>query len=514
MPGPAAFGALALLVAALGLLYAPALAGMQAMWDATPMYSFGYIVPLVGAYLVWMRRDALAAVTPRPSVVSGSATLAVAVALLVAGRLTSVQLAEQLSFVVALVATVLLVWGAAVTRVIWVALAYLLLMVPIWDGFTEPLHAPFQRLSARTGVALLQAFDIPASQEGLYIYLPHVTLEVARACSGVNYLVAVLALGVPLAYLWLPTLWRRVLLVGSAVLIAALSNGLRVALIGALAYAEIGSPLHGPAHMLHGLFVSGIGYVVLLAGLRVLAPRGAGVGAGAERAVAAEPSATSEHAAPIRGDATRGVPIWRVMATALTFLAIWAAVGLYRPVAAPLARPLATLPTVLGDWHASGADILGTAWWRDADDALRRTYVAPDGARVDVAIGYFAVQRQGREAASHLTAPLHRAMVGVQDLGATGDSVRVGRVRLPVAGGHRDGVFWYDVSGQVVTSPAAAKLATARSVLTTRRAPGMIVVLLEVDRSPEGPAAGRPALRLARELAHALQQLTGESRAR
>ena len=43
----------------------------------------------------------------------------------------------------------------------------------------------------------------------------------ARACSGVNYLVAVLALGLPLAYLYLRSSWRRAVLIASALLIAA-----------------------------------------------------------------------------------------------------------------------------------------------------------------------------------------------------------------------------------------------------------------------------------------------------
>ena len=50
------------------------------------------------------------------------------------------------------------------------------------------------------------------------------TIEVARACSGVNYLVAVLALGLPLAYLYLRSWWRRVVLIVAALLIAALST--------------------------------------------------------------------------------------------------------------------------------------------------------------------------------------------------------------------------------------------------------------------------------------------------
>ena len=45
-----------------------------------------------------------------------------------------------------------------------------------------------------------------------------------------------------------------------------LANGLRVALISALAHWEFTSALHGPMHVLHGLFVAAVGYVVLFLG--------------------------------------------------------------------------------------------------------------------------------------------------------------------------------------------------------------------------------------------------------
>ena len=43
---------LALLAIGVAYAHAAALTGMKAMWDGTPMYSFGYIVPFVSAYLV------------------------------------------------------------------------------------------------------------------------------------------------------------------------------------------------------------------------------------------------------------------------------------------------------------------------------------------------------------------------------------------------------------------------------------------------------------------------------
>ena len=55
-------------------------------------------------------------------------------------------------------------------------------------------------------------------------------------------------------------------------------------MIGALVYYDLGAPLHGPAHVLHGLFVSAIGHVALFVGLWLLGSREQRAAAGAPAA--------------------------------------------------------------------------------------------------------------------------------------------------------------------------------------------------------------------------------------
>ena len=109
----------------------------------------------------------------------------------------------SVALIVGLVAALLLVEGWPRTRALWAPLAYLWLLVPVWDAFTEPMHEPFQQASAAMGVALLHLTGIPALRDGTFISMPNLQIEVARACSGINYLVAVLAPR-PAAGLYLP----------------------------------------------------------------------------------------------------------------------------------------------------------------------------------------------------------------------------------------------------------------------------------------------------------------------
>ena len=95
-----------------------------------------------------------------------------------------------MSIVVTMSGLTLLIFGRRIFRIVLFPLVYLLAMVPIWDAFTVRLHPIFQLYSARIGVYILQAMGIPVLREGVSIELPNVTLEVAQACSGINYLIA------------------------------------------------------------------------------------------------------------------------------------------------------------------------------------------------------------------------------------------------------------------------------------------------------------------------------------
>ena len=370
------------------------IAGMIDLWNRSPMYSHGYVVPAISAYLVWALRDRLAALPAAPAVPAGLAAILISALLLLGCEASGIQVVGQFGLVVGVVGCALLAFGAARVRVAWMAFAYLLLMVPFWDALTDRLHAPFQNLSASIGVQLISAVGIPASRDGIFLRLPGITLEVARACSGINYLIAVLALGVPLTYLTLRSPWRRVALVTVALVVAALSNGLRVALIGVLAYYDVGSPLHGPGHVLHGLFVAGIGHAVLLVGVAWMR----------DRDPAAAPAAVTPSAVMPLSSAYQ--PSMVAAVVACLFLAVPAAVGTRSRAAVALTAPLDALPRELGRWDVDpfASAPAAPAWW-NPDAVLSRRYRTVEGRVVDLYVGYYQAQRQDRELVSFRAGP-------------------------------------------------------------------------------------------------------------
>lgn len=462
-----------LLVAGVIVAFWAPLRAMVEQWSATPMYSHAFAVPFISLWLIWSWRPRFASTAIRPARVAGALVLTTALAALVAGEVAAVQIAQQMAFVLAVAGVVLFVFGYRHLAIAGPAIGYLLFMVPVWDVFTDPLHEPFQQNSAQLGVWMMQAAGVPAYRDGTIIALPNIVLEVARACSGVNYLVAVLALALPLAFLRLETWWKRAVLVGSAMVISALANAVRVALIGVLAYLEVGSPLHGPFHVLHGLFVAGVGYLVLFAGLYLLED-----GEGRTDEHAAAPALPQRWS---NGDA---------YALSLVFWTI-AFVGV-APSSIPvtLAEPLDHLPMTLGSWTAElDAGIEApTAAWTSADEHLRRQYRNRSGQASAVDIWYFSAQRQSREVANFMVSSLH-AKARTRPLALrNGTAMTVNAIEWPER--REIAIFWYEFGGLPESSEYGARLRSAWSALRSRRNHAAAIMLT----APQTEAGGNDAV--------------------
>lgn len=461
-------GMLAVAAAAVAFCYGPVMTALVHQWRTNDIYAHGFLIPFIAGYLAWMLRGRLRALPLRPNFVLGVPALAASLALLVVADRAAVSVAAQLSVVTTTAALVLLVAGGAALRTLALPIAYLLFMIPIWETLTERLHLPFQLFSADAGAWLARSAGVPVYREGTLLMLPAVTLDVARECSGVNYLVAIAAIGIPLAWIGLTGAARRIGLVGIALTISVAANGLRVGLITLLSHQGIAGDVHGPWHVFQGLFVAMIGYAALMAGyhyLRRYEPRA--------RAPADARPATEGRAWPFR----RGE--W-ALATAA---ALVAAAGLATRAEAkqmPLGRPLDALPASLGAWSLRTA-LDERPRFPTADQRLVRRYVRGGGAQVVLEIAYFESQRQGRELVSFATRDLERGGT-LSTVPAAGERLRVvEKVEdLP----RRELVsFWFDLSGRLATHRFRVKLITAGHSLLYGRTNGAgVLVIVPIRR--------------------------------
>jgi len=444
--------------------YAGVLASLADQWWNNNIYSYGFLVPLISIYIVWERRAAIFSGAFSPAYFSGGGLLLAGLFLFAFGHAGGIITLQQVSFMVTLMGVVLLFLGVETFRRLALPIHYLWLMIPIWDALTGRLHLPFQILSANLGVLLLQQVGVPVYQDYLYIHLPNITLEVAEVCSGVNYLIAVIALGIPLGYLFLHRWVTRVGLIVFGVVVAALSNSLRVGLIGVLAYYDLSGDLHGPYHTLQGIFVSVIGYGALFLGLGLLirwqAPQHAA------------PSTDGASCLDVSAGRRRVLPVCAV------FLLVGGYGYFFAPAPVPLARDLAALPMQIGEWR--GRDMTPEAGYKalGADRLLARRYRHPAGEAIDLHIAYFESQAQGRELAGQATRRLDAGAMPITLRAESGAAVEALNQSIQGTKGERRlTLFWYDLGGKILLDRKEVKLRTAWNALVHGVAPGALIAV-------------------------------------
>src|SRR5262249_35156821 len=123
---------MALAGAALAVCYAAVSAQLVRAWSINPLYSYGFAVPLISGYIVATRWRSFRSAMGAPDYVWGMPAVVLAALMLAVGELGSALRLQELSLVLMVAGSVLLLFGRQAFRFVWFAIAYLLLMVPIW----------------------------------------------------------------------------------------------------------------------------------------------------------------------------------------------------------------------------------------------------------------------------------------------------------------------------------------------------------------------------------------------
>jgi len=118
---------------------------------------------------------------------------------------------EVVSLYFILPGIILFLWGWSMLRALVFPLFYLQFMIPWTDGLLQYVF-PLARLVAATLASWFLSLLYPVIQEQTSIHLPDITLLVVSACSGVNFIISVTAIGLILGYLTQKT-WPRVFVV-------------------------------------------------------------------------------------------------------------------------------------------------------------------------------------------------------------------------------------------------------------------------------------------------------------
>ncbi len=205
---------------------------MVSIWLASSAYNHDFFIAPIAGYMAWERRHRLAGLTIEPYWPGVFLIIGFSAAWLLA-RGASIMEGEQIAFVGLIQGFMLTLLGWRIFRAQILPIQYLWLMVPT-GGFLIP---GLQAIATWLSASLLQFTSIPFFVEQFYFKLPVGLFFVAPGCSGLNFLLAALALSIiyaELIYLG----WRRKLICILVWLgVAILANGVRI--FGILVLAEI-----------------------------------------------------------------------------------------------------------------------------------------------------------------------------------------------------------------------------------------------------------------------------------
>jgi EpsI family protein len=473
---------LVLAVAAVAVSYAGVLRVLTTAWVTSEVYSYGLAVLAITVYMIWTRSDRLRSLQAVPDYLLGVPVTFAGIAMLAAGRVGLLTSLQEASLVLTLAGFVLLFFGRAVFACVWSPLGYLVLGVPLWDPLIGWLQPPSQLLSGRIAAVLLGTLGIPVLQEGTRLVLANVTLEVLRECSGVNQLLAVVAMALPASYIWLRGYTRRAVLIALAIIGAYVSNGVRIALVGFLATRGLSNGDLRGVHLFEGLAVSALCYLLILGALSLLSKT--------ERKASRTPSADA--AAPATALHTRHA--WVEIGMSVAALSIGVALYQFHTPDVHLRGDLRAFPSQIGDWsletrsaparfpaiddelvHAYPSPE-GERHFMALDDELVRTYRSASGERVRLYIGYHRSQREGKELAGEAGHVLNAAATIIQlQVGAR--TVELGQVMQVRPNSSRGVLFWYDLNGRVSSSMYRAKQYMVWDALTRGRTNGAVVMI-------------------------------------
>ncbi len=256
---------LAVLVGAFAAMYGPSYAMLAARVWPTDEQGHGPIILAVSLYLLFDKRHALAALPVRPDKAIGYPLLIGGVLLYALGRSQFVLFFEVFSQIVVLAALVLLFSGRKGLRLVWFALFFLLFMVPLPGSLVASITGPLKSAVSSVAASLLYHLGYPVARAGVVLSVGPYQLLVADACSGLNSMFTLEALG--LLYMNLMNYTNAVRNTVLALLIIPISfaaNIVRVMILVLVTYHLGDEAGQGFIHGFAGMVLFMVGLVLML----------------------------------------------------------------------------------------------------------------------------------------------------------------------------------------------------------------------------------------------------------
>lgn len=249
-------------------------------WINDGTWSYGWLVPLFSIYFLSTQREVLAAVVRRMSYAGLVVMLASLACYFMTIWVYPYSYPRALTLLGVIVGLTLFLGGWDVLRAAWFPIAFLAFAIPLPQSIYVQMTMPLQKLASIVTTTVLSLLpDVHAEVSGIVIDYSYGSvfghLNVEQACSGMRSMMAIVTLGVAMAYLGMRPAWQRIVMVICCVPIAIFCNIVRVTTTGLLHVfkdSPVGRSLHfewftgATPHALLGMvtFMVALGLFVLV----------------------------------------------------------------------------------------------------------------------------------------------------------------------------------------------------------------------------------------------------------
>jgi exosortase D (VPLPA-CTERM-specific) len=387
------FGLIAALLAVVA--FRGALIELVSRWTTQDEYSHGFLVPLVTAWLFWIRRDALLASVDRPAW-TGTLFLLLAMLMHVIGQLSAIFIFSQLAFIIALLGIMLALGGFQLFKAAFVPITFLVFAIPLPYFIDASLSLELQLISSRLGVAFIDLFQIPVYLEGNLIDLGVYKLQVVDACSGLRYLFPLFSLSFLAAYLFQAPIRQRALVLFSSIPTTIVMNGFRIGIVGVTVDRWGPRMAEGVLHFFEGWIIFVASALLLLTEVYLLARL--------SRRRFFDAFGVPTRAFPLRTDVapTGGKPLYASLLLIFATLLTGSLIS-NRFEIVPERSRFITFPTKIDDWKGYVSLLEPRVEQGLAlEDYILSDYVNSLGKPVNLYVAYYASQRTGESPHSPL----------------------------------------------------------------------------------------------------------------
>lgn len=463
------FSKLGILVTIFAFTYFETIVSFIKTWSCRDDYLHGFIVPFFSLYLIWVNKEKLKNISIQPNILSGSVLTISGLLILFFGKIGSIIMIQQISILIILPGIILMLLGRLYLKALVLPLSYLIFMIPsILDIAIGKLHLPAQMFSSAVAANILKLMNIPVFHYDTFIELPNITLEVANSCSGVRYLISIIAVGIPLAYFTQNSFYRKALLVVSGCLIGIIMNPIRIIFIGLWAYNG-GEVTHGPLHIFQGLFISVMGYIFLFILARIFADLPIKK---SYRSMNRKNIIQNKFSINVKKFNKSWATLLLIL-FAFTYLLYF-----YKTDRVFIKVPLCELPYMIGEWEGKDIhDQLKLVDILNPDERIIRAYRNSAGTEIKIQIAYFEKQQQGKELIYY---PLQNLYDNSEDISIRTDVhgfLKINKSHLKKENQDYLVLYWYNINGKIINDNYKAKLMTAVNGLFNKRSNGAVIMI-------------------------------------